>query len=69
MSVRQLLLGTDNSELIRQIDEHPFEPIVETSPFAPPGATIDPDATKSWLGRAWPVIKTHKGIWSLSLAL
>ncbi|HTT91270.1 MAG TPA: ABC transporter ATP-binding protein [Acidimicrobiales bacterium] len=69
MSVRALLFGTDNSELIRQLDEHPFVPIAETSHYSPPRATIDPDQKKSWLGRAWPVIKTHRGIWSLSLAM
>jgi ATP-binding cassette subfamily B protein len=41
--------------------------MIETSPHSPPGASIDPDSSKSWLARAWPVIKTHKGIWSLSL--
>ena len=63
------MFGTNNAELIRELDEHPFEPIAETSPYSPPRATIDPDPSKSWLGRAWPVIKTHKGIWSLSLLM
>ncbi len=67
--MRTLLFGTDNAELISQLDEHPFAPIVETSHYSPPRGTIDPDPSKSWLRRAWPVIKTHKGIWSLSLAM
>ncbi len=69
MSARSLLLGTNDADLVRELQEHPFEPIAETSPCSPPRATIDPDSTKSWLGRAWPVIKTHKGIWSLSLVM
>lgn len=69
MSVRTVLFGTDNAALISELDERPFEPIAETSPYAPPRAAIDPDQSKGWLGRAWPVIKTHKGIWSLSLAM
>jgi ATP-binding cassette, subfamily B, bacterial len=69
LSVRTLLFGTDNSGLLDQLDQHPFVPIAETSHYSPPRATIDPDQGKSWLGRAWPVIKTHKGIWSLSLAM
>jgi ATP-binding cassette, subfamily B, bacterial len=63
------LFGADNAALVSELEEHPFEPIVETSPYSPPRAAIDPDQSKSWLGRAWPVIKTHKGIWSLSLAM
>jgi ATP-binding cassette subfamily B protein len=67
LSVRTVLFGTDNAALIGELDERPFEPIAETSPYSPPRAAIDPDQSKTWLGRAWPVIKTHKGIWSLSL--
>ena len=69
MSVRTLLFGADNTELINQLDEHPFVPVAETSHYPPPRGTIDPDQGKSWLVRAWPLIKTHKGIWSLSLAM
>jgi ATP-binding cassette subfamily B protein len=69
MSARSLLLGGDNSDLIDTLDEHPFEPIAETSRYSPPRATIDPDPSKSWLGRAWPVLANHKGIWSLSLIM
>jgi ATP-binding cassette subfamily B protein len=69
LSARRLLLGTNDADLVRELQEHPFEPIAETSPYPPPRATIDPDPSNSWLGRAWPVIKTHKGIWSLSLVM
>ena len=69
MNARTLLFGSDNSQLIRELEEHPFEPVAETSPYAPPRASIDPDKTKSWIGRAWPVILTHKGIWALSLTM
>src|ERR1700728_4571544 len=69
MSVRRLLIGSDTTDVLRALDEHPFEPIVETSPYSPPRATIDPDQSKGWLGRAWPVMMTHKGIWSLALAM
>ena len=69
MSARTLLLGTNDARLVRDLQEHPFEPIAETSPYSPPRATIDPDPSKSWFGRAWPVIMTHKGIWILSLVM
>jgi ATP-binding cassette, subfamily B, bacterial len=64
-----LLFGAANVDLINDLNEHPFVPIAETSHYLPPRGTIDRDQAKSWLGRAWPVIKTHKGIWSLSLVM
>jgi ATP-binding cassette subfamily B protein len=33
---------------------------VVESRYAPPRASIDPDASKSWLRRAWPIAATHK---------
>jgi ATP-binding cassette subfamily B protein len=69
LSLRSVLFGTGNAALISELDDRPFEPIAETSPYLPPRATIDPDQSKGWLGRAWPVINSHKGIWSLSLAM
>ncbi|HEY5272944.1 MAG TPA: ABC transporter ATP-binding protein [Acidimicrobiales bacterium] len=69
MTARSILLGNDNDEIMRELEAHPFEPVAETSPYAPPRATIDPDQSKGWLGRAWPVIMTHKGIWGLSLGM
>ena len=69
MNARSILLGNDNDAVLRELDAHPFEPVAETSPYKPPRATIDPDQTKGWLGRAWPVIMTHKGIWGLSLGM
>ena len=37
----------------------PFAPVDETSRYHPPRATIDPDKSKTWLWRAWPIAKTH----------
>lgn len=69
MNARSLLFGSDNSRILRELEDHPFEPIAETSPYLPPRAEIDPDTSKNWVARAWPVILTHKGIWALSLAM
>jgi ATP-binding cassette, subfamily B, bacterial len=69
MSVLRLVLGNPIDDPIHESDEHPFEPMAETSVYSPPRSSIDPDTTKSWLARAWPIIRTHRGIWSLSLAL
>jgi ATP-binding cassette subfamily B protein len=46
-----------------------FEPVVERSHYRPPTAMIDPDSSKSWIARAWPIVRTHKGIWILSLVM
>jgi ATP-binding cassette, subfamily B, bacterial len=69
VSVRRLILGIPVDDPIHESDKHPFEPMAETSGYSPPRSSIDRDATKSWLGRAWPIIRTHRGIWSLSLVL
>jgi ATP-binding cassette, subfamily B, bacterial len=37
-----------------------FAPVAVESRYAPPRASIDPDASKSWLRRAWPIAATHK---------
>jgi ATP-binding cassette subfamily B protein len=40
-----------------------------TSRYKAPRATIDPDRSKSWLRRAMPIMKAHKGIFVTSLVL
>jgi ATP-binding cassette subfamily B protein len=37
-----------------------FVPIAVESKYAAPRASIDPDASKSWMRRAWPIAATHK---------
>ena len=37
-----------------------FVPIGIESRYPPPGARIDPDRSKSWLGRARPIVLSHK---------
>ena len=37
-----------------------FVPIGIESRYRPPRATIDSDKSKSWIGRAWPVVMSHK---------
>jgi len=46
-----------------------FVPIVEVARNEAPRATIDPDKSLSWLRRALPVMKAHKGIFGTSLIL
>jgi ATP-binding cassette subfamily B protein len=47
----------------------PFIPVAVHPRYEAPRATIDPDATKSWLARAKPIVMAHKGIFLTSLAL
>ena len=69
MSALRALFGRGNEDFLAALETRPFEPMVERSPYEAPRAGIDPDQTKGWLGRAWPIIKTHKGIWFLSLSM
>jgi ATP-binding cassette subfamily B protein len=46
-----------------------FVPIAEAARNEAPRATIDPDKSLSWLRRALPVMKAHKGIFGTSLIL
>jgi ATP-binding cassette, subfamily B, bacterial len=45
----------------------PFEPVGVVSKYAPPKYSIDSDRSKSWLRRALPILKAHRGIFITSL--
>jgi ATP-binding cassette, subfamily B, bacterial len=44
-----------------------YVPMGLISDYKAPKATIDPDKTKTWLQRAWPVVKAHKGAFAAML--
>jgi len=46
-----------------------YVPMGLTSDYKAPKATIDPDKSKTWLKRAWPVVKAHKGVFFTSLIM
>ncbi len=46
-----------------------FEPVGVTPRYEAPPAGIDPDRSKSWLRRAWPIMRAHRGIFLTSLIL
>ncbi|HVX20959.1 MAG TPA: ABC transporter ATP-binding protein [Acidimicrobiales bacterium] len=48
---------------------NPFVPVAVTARYRPPKATVDPDRSKSWLKRALPIMKAHKGIFVTALVL
>jgi len=43
-----------------RLSTHSFVPTGIESRYRPPRATIDPDKSKSWLGRARPIVMAHK---------
>jgi ATP-binding cassette, subfamily B, bacterial len=47
----------------------PYEPVATTARFRAPRAGIDPDREKTWLRRAMPIVRSHKGIFITSLVL
>src|ERR1700722_1430507 len=49
--------------------DSPFVPLAVESRYAAPRASIDPDRSKTWLRRAWPVLAAHRGIFITSLVL
>ncbi|MCU1494129.1 MAG: putative transporter ATP-binding protein, partial [Acidimicrobiaceae bacterium] len=55
--------------LFDELAESPFEPLPEEPEFAPPKATVDPDASKSWLRRAAPLLRAHRAMFALSLVM
>jgi ATP-binding cassette, subfamily B, bacterial len=46
-----------------------FQPVAVLSRYLPPKCTIDPDRSKSWLRRAMPIMRAHRGIFITSLVL
>jgi ATP-binding cassette subfamily B protein len=53
----------------RVAEGSPFSPVGEPARYKAPGASIDPDRTKSWLRRAMPIMRSHRGIFLTSLVL
>ncbi|MBO0691981.1 MAG: ABC transporter ATP-binding protein [Acidimicrobiaceae bacterium] len=46
-----------------------FTPFAVESRYAHPRANIDPDQSKSWLRRAYPIVRAHRGIFITSLVM
>jgi ATP-binding cassette subfamily B protein len=56
---------------VRALASLPWEPVAVTPRSAPPGAAIDPDASKGWLRRVAPLIRVRRRrfVGALALAL
>jgi ATP-binding cassette, subfamily B, bacterial len=50
-------------------ERSPFIPEAVDSRYEQPRATIDPDTSKTWLRRAFPIVRAHRGIFITSLVL
>jgi ATP-binding cassette subfamily B protein len=69
MSIMTRGVTNSTDAVIEELASHPFEPIAEISKYAPPTARIDPDSSKSWIARAWPIVRSHRKFWFLSLGM
>ena len=45
-----------------------FEPLAVESRYPEPSATINPDKTKGWLRRVWPIVAAHRVLLIASVA-
>ena len=45
----------------------PFEPVTARLRYPPPQATIDPDTSKGWIARMWPVLRSHTALFVVAL--
>jgi ATP-binding cassette subfamily B protein len=53
----------------RQLPLAAYVPMGVTSDYKPPKATVDPDRSKSWLRRAYPIVASHKLHFLMALVL
>ena len=53
----------------RRLPVAAYVPMGVTSEYEAPRATIDPDTSKSWLKRAFPIVASHKGPFLIALIL
>jgi ATP-binding cassette subfamily B protein len=53
----------------RQLPLAAFVPMGVTSDYKPPKATVDPDKSKTWLRRAYPIVASHKAHFLMALIL
>ena len=53
----------------RQPPRHPPATSAREARYQAPRATVDPDTTKTWLRRAMPILRAHRGIFITSLVL
>ena len=46
----------------------PFEPVAATVRYPPPPASVDPDRSKGWLARVWPLVAARRRTLFVALA-
>jgi ATP-binding cassette subfamily B protein len=66
------LIGSAHGSVQTEVRRQPlaaYVPMGVTSNYEAPRATVDPDASKSWLRRAYPIVASHKGYFLTALIL
>jgi ATP-binding cassette subfamily B protein len=53
----------------RQLPLAAYVPMGTTTNYKAPKATVDPDTSKSWIKRAYPIVASHKGHFLVALIL
>ncbi len=61
--------ASTEGDVTRQLPVAAYVPMGVTSEYEAPRATIDPDTSKSWLKRAFPIVASHKGPFLIALIL
>jgi ATP-binding cassette subfamily B protein len=56
-------------EEVRQLPLAAYVPMGATSNYKAPKATVDPDSSKSWIKRAYPIVASHKRHFLIALIL
>jgi ATP-binding cassette subfamily B protein len=55
--------------VVRQLPLAAYVPMGVTSTYKRPKATVDPDSSKTWLRRAYPVVASHKALFLTAIIL
>jgi ATP-binding cassette, subfamily B, bacterial len=58
---------TDGTNAAHGLPLAAYVPMGVASRYAKPKATIDPDRSKKWVRRAWPIVMAHKKQWFAAL--
>jgi ATP-binding cassette, subfamily B, bacterial len=61
--------GAAADTVVRQLPLAAYVPMGVTSNYKRPKATVDPDSSKTWLKRAYPIVASHKALFLTAISL
>ena len=67
MRFPRLLLGPSSEDTFATIQQSPYVPLAEKPQYRPPKYQISSNKDASWVRRMWPLVKAHRGVWTLAL--